>query len=549
MKFGLAAARRSVAQVGLASAPLGVLLDNQHGLFNVLSYAEAGLAYETSLFGHVVLRSAAWVPFLFLFAGVAMSSIQLAADNLLSSSAEPEVVVPRPSWPKVLYNISLFSGTYYLSGALDFLGADPLSINILLSSIALGGFLFFDASRAGLLLALATAFAGPAAEVFLVNVPHLYTYTHADLFGVCSWIPAVYFLGASAVGNLARAFYHQARDTLEETEGRTAAREGILPDSVPASAAPASLPLDEFRRLMGGLYAVAGAAHFYDLLWGESVLLEQAGLGPFSSLGPTGQAVALLWCASGPVALALSRRGGKWADVGLAQYGVIEVACAAAAGGASLGGALGVQAAVAASWLWTRSRSSPAPAHSPVPALSPTPAPPSAQPAPLASSDAPGPRGIKMRDSALYLGEVSALVSGQLAYKLFGVVTAPGWTLASEALGPAGLRISQESVDMLSIDSILLVGGWTVANLATYDLSLGNRPSGPGRVLDESIGLVVSAANAVLLAVFCACTFQRAAAGAVTINVYEYEVMTAVSLLSALVFRVVYSNRRPTYTL
>ena len=563
MKFGLSAtaARRSIAKVGLASAPLGVLLDNQHGLFHVLSYDKAGLPFEASLFGSVILRTAAWVPFLFLFAGVAMSSIQLVADKLLPSSpASPatqadDVVVPRPSWPKVLYNISLFSAQYYLSGAMDFLGVDVFNINLVLWAVALGGFRLFDASRAGLLLALATAVAGPAAEVFLVNVPQLYTYSHADLFGVCSWIPAVYFLGASAVGNLARAWYHQALDAEasisspsasegDEIESRTTPLEVEKQPAVSGN----SSPLDDFRRLMGGLYAAAGAAHFYDVLIGDSVLLQQAGLGPFSSLAPAAQAAALLWCASGPAALALSRRGGAWADVGIAQYGVIEVGCAAAAGGSALDGALGVQAAVAASWLWTRSRSPPRLLSPPRVSMSSPPSPPAA----LSQASETIPRkwrGVVMRDPALFLGEVSALVSGELAYKLFCQVTAPGWTLASEALGPTGPRISQDRLDALSIDAILLVGGWTIANLATYDASLGNRPSAPGRVLDESVGLVVSAANAVLLAVFCACTLQRVARGSVSIDVYGYEVMTAVSLLSALVFRTYYCNRRPTSTL
>ena len=34
----------------------------------------------------------------------------------------------------------------------------------------------------------------------------LYTYANADFMGICSWIPAVYFLGGPAVGNLVSCF-------------------------------------------------------------------------------------------------------------------------------------------------------------------------------------------------------------------------------------------------------------------------------------------------------------------------------------------------------
>ena len=107
----------------------------------------------------------------------------------------------------MLYGISAFSGQYYVSGALDYSLIDPLQINIILSTAAILGFQYFDGSFAGLYLAIATAIAGPVAEIFLINIIHLYSYTHADVLGICSWIPSIYFLGGSAVGNLARKIY------------------------------------------------------------------------------------------------------------------------------------------------------------------------------------------------------------------------------------------------------------------------------------------------------------------------------------------------------
>jgi len=194
----------AVAQVGIISAPLGVALDNQHGLFGVLTYNAWSYTISSPFDASALLvKSAYWVPALFAIAGLAMSLIQLTADAYITGS------VRQSSSPKTLYNISLFAFQYYLSGALDFLRYDTLTINLILSALAVGGFLFFDGTVPGLVLALATAVAGPAAELALINgPPHAYFYTHADILGICSWIPAVYFLGASAVGNLARSLYN-----------------------------------------------------------------------------------------------------------------------------------------------------------------------------------------------------------------------------------------------------------------------------------------------------------------------------------------------------
>ena len=195
----------SIAKVGLVSGPLGVLLDNQHGLFGTLNYSSFG--YTFSIGDTLLVKSAYWVPFLFAFAGVAMSTIQLAADARFPSERARV-----QSWPKTLNNIGFFAALYYISGALDSLEYDPLIINLILSIIAVAGFCVFDGTFAGLILALATAFAGPIAEIGLINVFRLYNYSHADIFGICQWIPAVYFLGGSAVGNLARTWAYGIED-------------------------------------------------------------------------------------------------------------------------------------------------------------------------------------------------------------------------------------------------------------------------------------------------------------------------------------------------
>ena len=204
------------------SAPLGMMLDNYHGLFGVLSYEPNGLPFTFS-FGNAVatgaaatvapnaiakgstvwLKSALWVPALFGVAGVAMSAILLYLDRILCTPLRTRL----PTWALTWYAVAFFSLQYYLSGLLDYAEAPLPLLHGVLGAMTLTGLQLFDRSPAGLLLTLATALVGPAAEIFLVNTLHLYHYSSADLWSVCTWIPWVYALGAPAVGNLARSIY------------------------------------------------------------------------------------------------------------------------------------------------------------------------------------------------------------------------------------------------------------------------------------------------------------------------------------------------------
>lgn len=124
---------------------------------------------------------------------------------------------------------------------------------------------------------------------------------------------------------------------------------------LPRALASPQSALDRFRELMGVLYGVAGVAHLADLS-GPNLLLGRAGVPAFSELPLEAQALAIAWCAAGPLAAALALT--NFADAGLVIYGAVEVAGAAsvlATSGdqAALVGALGVQVAVAASWLYS----------------------------------------------------------------------------------------------------------------------------------------------------------------------------------------------------
>lgn len=122
-----------------------------------------------------------------------------------------------------------------------------------------------------------------------------------------------------------------------------------------------SKSLDEFRRLMGGFYGIAGLAHTVDCLVGDSQLLVLAGCPGFYDLPTEGQILAAVWCAVGPLAFLGCLAGGRIADTALFLYGAVEVACAALVGNVyggfdALPNAMVVQAVVAVSWVFSSLR-------------------------------------------------------------------------------------------------------------------------------------------------------------------------------------------------
>ena len=140
----------------------------------------------------------------------------------------------------------------------------------------------------------------------------------------------------------------------------------LLPAAVDAT------PLESFRALMGVLYGFAGAAHFLDLVAGGSQLFTGViGIPSFWDLELPGRLCALLWCAAGPVAYALSRipepdseagSGPSPADAGLVAYGAVEVLGAVLASGidgaaaGTVANSVGVQAVVLAAWVYSRQK-------------------------------------------------------------------------------------------------------------------------------------------------------------------------------------------------
>jgi len=132
----------------------------------------------------------------------------------------------QPGWVNVNACISLFALQYMASGVLAS-PASPLvnlipyhTTDVVLFSWGLVTWYVFDNTAQGLFMASLTAFAGPCAEIFLINFGHLYEYSHADFLSIPSWIPWVYFCGAPAVGNLSRQVRNELR-TMNDLPGPT----------------------------------------------------------------------------------------------------------------------------------------------------------------------------------------------------------------------------------------------------------------------------------------------------------------------------------------
>lgn len=148
-----------------------------------------------------------WVPLLFGAAGVILGVAHPLLDAWLPGAK------PRggsdPSWTFVLLGITAFVLEYWASGVLEQplmgqrLGPLP-ALDVALAAPAVALWWAADGSRQGLFMACLTAVAGPAVEVGLINVLHLYSYSHPWALGIPSWIWAVYFAGGPAVGNLGR---------------------------------------------------------------------------------------------------------------------------------------------------------------------------------------------------------------------------------------------------------------------------------------------------------------------------------------------------------
>ena len=201
----------------ICGAALGPFLDSYHSLFGVLTYNTPLVFPILSVRGEgpgslLTCVTTYWVPPLFGLAGFLIGWLYILLDAIFSSKesgAESDQL--HPSIPKVLIGISYFTFQYYLSGIIFANGVDRMSILVLMSTLAAGGFYALDGTVPGFITSAATAIGGPLIEVALISsLPGSwgYHYNDAGETGFFTlWIVPVYFLGGPANGNLARVFW------------------------------------------------------------------------------------------------------------------------------------------------------------------------------------------------------------------------------------------------------------------------------------------------------------------------------------------------------
>jgi len=149
-------------------------------------------------------------------AGVIIGALYILLDEVFATKPEAKC----PSLLTVVAGIACFILQYFLSGVLlgplgpdvGFGGSSVLGSVMLRNSevvlwlSALLHWGVFDCTSSGFIVAILTAIGGPLIEIGLLNIPpwQLYAYALPDILGIPTWIAAVYFCGAPAVGNLAR---------------------------------------------------------------------------------------------------------------------------------------------------------------------------------------------------------------------------------------------------------------------------------------------------------------------------------------------------------
>jgi len=213
------------------SAVLGPLCDGCHSRHDVLHYVEQPGKVLLPGLGDAsvpLLETVWWVPVMFGVAGIVLGASHPFFDAVLSQERFGQPRRPVPGWGPTLLVIAAFCACYELSGSLAqaqaLLGNTDHLLTVDAPLFAVAAIIFAASERTvgGALIALLTAVAGPALEIGLINILHLYAYSAPDFFGVPSWIPWVYFAGAPAVGALGR----QCLSELDEQDtGTTVVRD------------------------------------------------------------------------------------------------------------------------------------------------------------------------------------------------------------------------------------------------------------------------------------------------------------------------------------
>jgi len=145
----------------------------------------------TTGYTHPVLFGQAWwVPPLFAGAGVAIGLGRPIAERLVGRAGQ------RPSRSAAFAGMALFILAYVSSGLLH---ARPVTCSVVLAVLFAVGWLRWDRSALGLVLAALTAVAGTAVEMLLAGVGAFF-YVEPWFGGVAGWLPLLYCCASVGVG-------------------------------------------------------------------------------------------------------------------------------------------------------------------------------------------------------------------------------------------------------------------------------------------------------------------------------------------------------------
>lgn len=172
---------RGAVVLALLGATLGSALDGLHTHFGKTAYTHP-----------VVWRMAWWVPL--VFAGAfALGLARPLLERILGAAG------PMPTRGGVAASLGAFVAAYVVSVLpLPW----PAVAGLILVLFALSWRLF-DGSPAGLAVALAASFGGPAVESFLVG-RGLFVHFQVLAFGVPGWLPCLYLVAGVALTTLAK---------------------------------------------------------------------------------------------------------------------------------------------------------------------------------------------------------------------------------------------------------------------------------------------------------------------------------------------------------
>ncbi len=172
---------RGAAALALLGATLGAALDGLHTHFGKTAYTHP-----------VVWRMAWWVPL--LFAGAfSLGLARPLLERLLGAAG------PMPTRAGVVSAFGAFVAAYVASVL-------PLpwpAIAAILLVLFAESWWLFDRSPAGLAVALAASFGGPAVESFLIG-RGVFVHFEVLAFGVPGWLPFLYLVAAVPLTTLAK---------------------------------------------------------------------------------------------------------------------------------------------------------------------------------------------------------------------------------------------------------------------------------------------------------------------------------------------------------